>query len=110
MGSQVLRLLGAALAPVPAAWVMAGVAIAAFGLVPRLAVGISWGVLALAALLAIVGPLVRLSHWVLDVSPFAHTPKLPGVAFTAQPLLWLTGLAVLLAGAGLAALRQRDMG
>ena len=66
--------------------------------------------LAVAALLAIVGPLVRLSHWVLDVSPFAHTPKLPGVAFTAQPLLWLTGLAVLLAGAGLAALRQRDMG
>jgi ABC-2 type transport system permease protein len=110
MGSQVLRLLGAALAPVPATWVMAGVAVAAFGVVPRLAVGISWGVLAVAALLAIVGPLVRLSHWVLDVSPFTHTPKLPGVAFTAQPLLWLTGLAVLFAGAGLAALRQRDMG
>ena len=110
MGSQVLRLLGASLAPVPATWVMAGVAIAVFGLVPRLAVGISWGVLAVAALLAIVGPLVRLSHWVLDVSPFTHTPKLPGVAFTAQPLLWLTGLAVLLTGAGLAALRQRDMG
>ena len=63
-----------------------------------------------AAFLAIVGPLVRLSHWVLDLSPFTHTPKLPGVAFTAQPLLWLTGLAVLLAGAGLAALRQRDIG
>ena len=110
MGSQVLRLLGASLAPVPATWVVAGVAIAAFGLIPRLAVGISWGVLAVAALLAIVGPLVRLSHWVLDVSPFTHTPKLPGGAFTAQPLLWLTGLAVLLAGAGLAALRQRDMG
>ena len=110
MGSQVLRLLGAALAPVPTAWVMAGVAVAVFGLVPRLAVGISWGVLGAAALLAIVGPLVRLSHWVLDLSPFTHTPKLPGVAFTAQPLLWLTGLAVLLAGAGLAALRQRDIG
>jgi ABC-2 type transport system permease protein len=109
MGSQVARLAGAALAQVPAAWLMMGVVVALFGLLPRLTVGMSWGVLGVAALLAIVGPLVRLSSWVLDVSPFTHTPKLPGTAFTIQPLLWLTGVAIVLAWAGLAGLRHRDM-
>jgi ABC-2 type transport system permease protein len=109
MGTQVLRLLGAGLAQVPAAWLMAGVAVVLFGLAPRLAVGVSWGVLAVAAILAIVGPLLRLNHWVLDISPFVHTPRLPGATFTASALLWLTALAVVLTGAGLAAFRQRDM-
>jgi ABC-2 type transport system permease protein len=110
MGSQVLRLLGAGLAQVPAAWLMAGVGLAVFGLAPRLAVGVSWGALAVLALLTIIGPIARLSHWVLDLSPFAQTPKLPGGTVTATPLLWLTGLAVLLAATGLVALRQRDIG
>jgi ABC-2 type transport system permease protein len=110
MGHQVLRLLGAGLAYVPTAWIMVGVAVAVFGLVPRLTVGLSWGALAVAALVSIVGPLVRLNHWVLDISPFAHAPKLPGTAFAATPLLWLTGAAVLLTALGLAALRRRDFG
>jgi ABC-2 type transport system permease protein len=110
MGTQVLRLLGAALAQLPTAWLMAGVAVALFGLAPRLAVGVSWGLLGAAALVAIAGPVLRLSHWVLDISPFTHSPKLPGTAFTLSPLLWLTAVAVLLTGAGLVALRQRDLG
>jgi ABC-2 type transport system permease protein len=110
MGTQVLRLLGAALAQLPTAWLMAGVAVALFGLAPRLAVGVSWGLLGAAALVAIAGPVLRLSHWVLDISPFTHSPKLPGTAFTLSPLLWLTAVAMLLTGAGLVALRQRDLG
>jgi len=88
---------------------MMGVAVALFGIVPRLTVGLSWGVLGVAALVTMVGPLLRVSHWVLDVSPFSQAPKLPGTAFDVQPSLWLTGLAIVLAGAGLAALRHRDM-
>jgi ABC-2 type transport system permease protein len=109
MGGQVLRLLGAGLAQVPTAWIMAGVAMAVFGLAPRLTLGVSWGALAAVALVTIAGPLLRLNHWVLDVSPFVHAPKLPGTAFTATPLLWLTGAAALLTVAGLAGLRHRDL-
>jgi ABC-2 type transport system permease protein len=47
---------------------------------------------------------------VLDISPFIHAPKLPGTTFTATPLLWLTAVAVLLTGLGLAGLRRRDFG
>ena len=42
---QIPRLLGAALAQAPAAWVLAGVTLALFGAVPRATVA-SWGVLA----------------------------------------------------------------
>jgi ABC-2 type transport system permease protein len=110
MGHQVLRLLGAGLAQTPTAWLMVGVALAVFGLVPRLTAGISWSVLAVAALLSIVGPLLRLNHWVLDISPFIHAPKLPGTAFAAAPLLWLTGIGAVLVAVGLAGLRRRDFG
>jgi ABC-2 type transport system permease protein len=109
-GTQVPRLLGAALAQLPAALVMAGVAMALFGLLPRSCVSGGWAALALAAVLVEVGPTFRLVQWAQDVSPFAHVPKLPGGAVTAGPLVWLTLAAVVLAVAGMAGLRRRDIG
>ncbi len=109
VGTEVGRQLGAGLAQVPAAWVLAGVAVALFGLAPRVAVPAAWTVLALAALLALLGPSVRLPAWVLDLTPFTHVPKLPGGAFTATPLIWLTALAAGLTAAGLIAFRRRDL-
>jgi ABC-2 type transport system permease protein len=51
-------------------------------------------------------------HWndlVLDVSPFTHTPKLPGGVFNGTPLAVLTVIALVLVAAGLAAFRRRDL-
>jgi len=110
LGGQVQRLLGAALVQVPAVWLVAALAVALFGLVPRLAVAASWSILGVIAFLVLVGPVIKLSHWVLDASPFTHVPKLPGGSFTVSPLLWLVGLALALAVAGLAGLRRRDLG
>ena len=109
VGTEVGQQLGAGLAQVPAAWVLAGVAVALFGLAPRVTVPAAWTVLALAALLALLGPSVRLPAWVLDLTPFTHVPKLPGGAFTATPLIWLTALAAGLTAAGLIAFRRRDL-
>jgi len=110
VGSQLPRLLGAALAQVPAAWLMAGVAVAVFGLAPRMAGPAGWTVLGVIALLTVVGPTLRLPQWVMDISPFTHVPKLPGGSFTAAPLVWLSGVAVVLTVTGLAGLRRRDLG
>jgi ABC-2 type transport system permease protein len=110
VGTGVPRLFGAALAQVPAAWLMAGIAVAATGMAPRLAVSAGWTALGVFALLTLVGPTLRLAQWVMDVSPFTHVPKLPGGTFTATPLAWLTALAVALTAAGLAGLRRRDLG
>ena len=109
-GTQLPRLLGAALAQLPAALVVAGVAVALFGLLPRSCVPGGWAALALAAVLVELGPAFRLARWVQDISPFSHVPKLPGGAVTAAPLAWLTLAAVVLAIAGVTGLRRRDIG
>ena len=95
------------MAQVPAAWVLAGFALAVFGLLPRATLA-AWAALALCLALAELGPVVELSQSVIDLSPFAHSPQLPGGGFTAAPL-WLCALAAALAAAGLAALRRRDI-
>ncbi|MEV8097371.1 ABC transporter permease [Kitasatospora sp. NPDC085879] len=108
-GRAVARLLPAALAQLPAVWLAAAVALAVVGLAPRWSTA-AWGALGLFLLIGWLGPILRLPQWALDLSPFTHTPHLPGGSFTAVPLLWLTALAVLTAAAGLAGLHRRDLG
>jgi ABC-2 type transport system permease protein len=108
VSGQVPRVIGASLAQLPATWVLAGLGTALFGLSPRLA-ALTWAAMVTCMLLVELGAVLGLSHWVVDVSPFAHVPKLPGTAFTGLPLLWLTGIAALLTVAGLAGFRRRDL-
>jgi ABC-2 type transport system permease protein len=108
IGGQVGRLLGAAMVQLPAAWVLAGFSTALIGLAPRRS-ALAWAALILSVLLVELGALFGLNQWIVDLTPFAHVPKLPGSAFTVTPILWLTVIAVALSAAGLAGLRRRDM-
>jgi ABC-2 type transport system permease protein len=108
-GTQVPHLLGAALAQLPAALAVAAVAVLAFGVLPDWSVGIGWTAMAAAVLLALFGEILQLDQWVLDISPFTHVPKLPGGTVSAAPLVWLAVIALVLAAAGLAGLRRRDI-
>ena len=109
IGGQIATLIGAALAQWPAAVVPAAIAAVLFGFVPR-ATTAAWGVLAGFVLLGQIGPLLRLGQPVMDISPFTHTPKLPGSTVTALPLVVLSAVAIALTGAGLAGFRRRDVG
>ncbi len=109
-GAEVARLAGAGLAQAPAALVIGGLAAALFGLAPRASVAGSWSALGVAVLMLLLGATLQLSHWVLDISPFQHLPKLPGGTVSAAPLAWLSVLALALGAAGLAGLRRRDIG
>jgi polyether ionophore transport system permease protein len=106
--SQAGRVFTAALVQLPAAWVLPAIVVAAFGLAPRF-VAVGWVALAGFLLLGELGPLLDLDQWVMDLSPFAHTPRLPGGTFAATPLLALTAVAGLLGAVGLAAFRHRDI-
>jgi ABC-2 type transport system permease protein len=108
MGKAVGQLVGSALVQLPAVWVLAGVAVLLFGLVPRWSAA-AWGALVGSLVLTELGSLVNLSTWAADISPFTHVPKLPGGTFTATPLVWLLVVAVALTAAGLAGLRRRDL-
>jgi ABC-2 type transport system permease protein len=107
---EVARLVGAGLVQAPAALVLAGVAAALFGLAPRSCVAGGWTALGIVFLMLFLGALLQLSHWVLDISPFTHVPKLPGGTVSAAPLVWLSLIALALAAVGLAGLRRRDIG
>lgn len=108
-GAEVGRLAVAGLAQVPAALVIGGIAAALFGLVPRASVAASWSVLGVAVAMLMLGATLALSHWVLDVSPYSHLPKLPGSPVHPLPLVLLCAVALLLGGVGIAGLRRRDV-
>jgi len=99
----------AAAVQAPAIAVVVGLTLVAIALVPRLAVGVSWGLFTAFLLLGEVGPVLELPSWAMDLSPFAHTPRLPGAGVSLTPLVWLGLLAAALVAAGLVALRRRDL-
>ncbi|MFV2178220.1 hypothetical protein ACFHW2_07350 [Actinomadura sp. LOL_016] len=101
-------LLTAAVAQLPAVCLIAAIAVALFGLLPRLTPA-SWAAVAVATLVTLVGPMLDVGRWALDVSPFTHIPKLPGADFTATPLLWLLALTTALTAIGLLGFRRRDL-
>jgi ABC-2 type transport system permease protein len=109
-GPQAARMLGAAMAQLPASLVIAGVAVALVGLLPGASVAGAWTVLGVVVVINLFGAALQLSHWLLDISPFTHAPKLPGGTVSAEPLLWLCLAALAFSAAGLAALRRRDIG
>jgi ABC-2 type transport system permease protein len=108
VGRELPRVLAGALVQLPAVLVLSGVAMALFGLLPRLA-PLSWAVLAVSAFLVLLGPLMQLSQWVLDVTPFSHIPKVPGADVSATPLAWLLAVTAVLVAAGLVGFRRRDL-
>jgi ABC-2 type transport system permease protein len=105
---RVAPVLAAALVQLPAMWLVVGIVVALFGVVPRIAVA-GWAVLVAFLLLGELGPVLRLSQWVMDLSPWAHLPKLPGSDVQALPLVVLVVVAAVLTAGGLAAFRRRDL-
>lgn len=106
--ADVARALAGALVQLPAIWVLVGLVVAVYGLVPRLS-GAGWAMLVVFLLLGELGPLLELPSWAMDLSPFAHVPHLPGGDFRALPLLWLTALALALMAVGVAGFLRRDV-
>jgi ABC-2 type transport system permease protein len=104
---EVPRLMGAALAQLPAVWVLGAIAAALFGLAPR-ALRLAWVALGLCYLLWFLGPLLDLPRWLMDLSPYEHVPQLPAATLTAGPLLALTAVAAALTAGGLVGFRHRD--
>jgi ABC-2 type transport system permease protein len=109
-GTELPRLIGAALAQWPAAVCVAAAGAVVIGLAPQWSVPAAWTAFGICGLIGVIGPALNLSHSVLDISPFTHVPKLPGGVFSITPLLWLTAVTLVLTAAALAGLRRRDIG
>ena len=102
------ELIGAAAAHLPAACVMAGIVVLLFGWLPR-ALAAAWALFAAFIVLGEFGALWQLPSWMLDLSPFAHSPLLPGTDFTWGSIAALMAVAALLTILGMAGWRRRDV-
>lgn len=99
--------LGQLLVQGPAALVFVAAAALAFGLLPRLSVGIGWGVFGLGAVWGTFGGLFDPPDWTLDLSPFFTVPALPTDDW--GKTLLVGGIAVAAGALALAAVRRRDL-
>jgi ABC-2 type transport system permease protein len=104
VGSTILAGLGV----VPALLVLGGITAALFGVLPRWTL-VAWAALAVAVLASLLGDLLNLPQALVDVSPFAHVPALPGGAVEPAATVVLVVLAAVAAAVGLSGIGRRDM-
>jgi ABC-2 type transport system permease protein len=106
--SQVMRMTFAALTRIPAAWVLVGLVVAVWGLKPH-ATALVWGAYAAFIVVGEFGKLWGVPGALMDVSPFAHSPVLPGPGAELSGMVWLSVVAGALLAGGSAAFRHRDL-
>lgn len=106
---QVGRLTAAAMAYLPAVWVLVGFGVAALGLVPRWSVVAAWVAWGGCLFVAFFGGLIEVPQAIADLSPFEHVPLVPSEPVALLPLVVLLLVAAGLVAAGAAGLRRRDV-
>ena len=109
VAARLVELIPAAVVQAPAVLVLAGLAVAAFGALPRLAAGLTWAAVGGVLLITFLGDVLELPDAVRDLSPFSHLPALPAADVSAGPIAALLAIAAGLAAIGLVSFRRRDL-
>ena len=106
---RVASAVASGMAQAPAALLILAIAALLFAVVPRISTGLSWGVLLAAGFIGEFGELFGLPDWLLNLSPFTHTPVIGAADVDWSGAWWMLGLALVgavLAGVGI---RRRDL-
>jgi len=101
--------LKAGAAQLPAAVLLLAVAAVLVALLPRLSIGLSWGLLLASVVVGQFGDLLDLPQWLRDLSPFSHTPAVAAAEVDWSGAWWMPVLAVLLAAGAAVGIRHRDL-
>lgn len=102
-------LLGAALVYLPAIWLLVGLSVMFHGVAPRILTA-SWLALVGCFTVGFLGQVLKLPHWIVQLSPFQHTPQLPAATLSVAPLAAQTACAAVFIVIGALAFRHRDLG
>jgi ABC-2 type transport system permease protein len=108
VGNKLSMTLGTAAVQLPAIWLSVAVTVTLFGLLPRYT-PVAWGALVAFIALYMLGSLANSPQWLLDLTPFSHTPHVGSGSFVATPLIWLLVIDVALITLGVMAFRRRDI-
>ena len=106
--SRVAQMMGSVLIVGPAVAAVAALAFLLCCSVPKWAL-LSWIAVAFVVVVGLLGSVLDLPQWVMDISPFAHVPPAPAAAVTAGPLLVLGAVALVLVALGLLGVNRRDI-
>lgn len=101
--------MSAALNTIPLVVLFLGIVVLLHGTQPQLGVPVGGGIVAASFLVSLIGPVIHLPDWVLDLSPPTHVALVPAepVAWTATIVMTAIGLA--LTAVGFVAYHHRDL-
>jgi ABC-2 type transport system permease protein len=103
------RMLEAGVNCLPVALLFLGVAALAYAIVPRASSGIAYGLVTLAFLWQLVGSLLAVPKWLVELTPFAQVGLVPTQAFRGEAAAVMVAIGLLAAGAALLLFRRRDL-
>ena len=103
------RMLEAGANCLPVALLFLGLAALAYAVAPRASAGISYGLVAIAFLWQLVGSLLGVPGWVVELTPFAHVGLVPSEPFRAGAAVVLVSIGAVAALAALGLFRRRDV-
>jgi len=92
----------------PAAFIF-GVGALTYGLWPRAAVAVTYGLVVWSFLVDIFASVVDSNHWLRDTSPLLHLRPAPAAPPDWAAAAWLVGLGAIAAFAGLVLFDRRDL-
>ena len=108
-GVAVGDLFVAGLNVAPPALFVLGIGALVFGLWPRVAIGVTYGLVVWSFLVEIIASVFDSSHWLRDTSPLLHITPAPAADPDWTSAAWLVGLGILAAVVGVAAFCRRDL-
>ena len=93
----------------PVALLFLGLAALAFAAVPRASAAVAYGLVTLAFLWYLIGALVGVPHWLVELTPFAHVGFVPTEPFRTGAALVMVAIGLGGALTALAVFRRRDL-
>ncbi|QEO14151.1 polyketide antibiotic transporter [Agromyces intestinalis] len=103
------NVLEAATAQLPACLVFLGVTLLVFAYLPQATVPIGWAFVGLGAILGLFGPILGLPEWLVDLSPFAHSPVPAGDDTDWSGGWWLLGIGLVASALAVWSMRRREL-
>lgn len=103
-----MTMFNAAIAYLPAIWVLIGIAVLLIGYLPKYTSFI-WGFLGLCFFTVYIGKLANIPEWLMKLIPYDSVPMIPVEDFSLLPLIILTIIAVALFVIGIFGYKKRDI-
>ena len=100
---------GAALAQLPACLVFLGLTMLVFAFVPRATIPVGWTVVGVAAILGVWGPILQAPDWVIDLSPFHHSPVPAGGETDWTGGFWMLAIGLAAGAVAVWSMRRREL-